>query len=231
VPLVTARRVVDIGCGPGNSTELLAARYPDADIVGFDTSPEMLASARQRVPRATFVTADAATWMPSAPVDVLFANAVFQWVPDHVAVLRRLIDGLASGGALAVQMPDNFAEPSHFLMREVAKAGPWADKLVDAEGPRENIPPAEVYYDQLQRRAERVDIWRTVYHHPLPDPAAIVAWFKSTGLRPYLQRLGEREQAAYLAAYQARIGEAYPRRADGRVLLPFPRLFIVAVRG
>jgi trans-aconitate 2-methyltransferase len=231
VPLAEARRVVDIGCGPGNSTELLAARYPDADIVGFDSSPQMLAAARQRLPRATFLEADAATWTPPAPVDLLFANAVFQWVPDHLAVLTRLMDGLAPGGALAVQMPDNFGEPSHFLMREVAKAGPWAGKLAAADAERQAIPAAEVYYDRLQGRAARIDVWRTVYQHPLADAAAIVAWFKSTGLLPYLNRLSEPEQGEYLAAYQARIAAAYPRRADGRVLLAFPRLFLVAVRG
>jgi trans-aconitate 2-methyltransferase len=231
VPLNEARAVVDIGCGPGNSTELLAARYPSAAVTGFDSSPEMVKAARQRLPKATFVEADVATWMPSAPVDLLFANAVFQWVPDHVAVLTRLMEALNPGGVLALQMPDNFGEPSHYLMREVARSGPWAAKLADAEGEREEIQSANVYYDELKPGAARIDVWRTVYQHPLADPAAIVAWFKSTGLRPYLNRLDAREQADYLAAYQARIREAYPPRIDGRVLLPFPRVFIVAVRG
>jgi trans-aconitate 2-methyltransferase len=131
---------------------------------------------------------------------------------------------------LAVQMPDNFEEPSHALMREAAKAGPWGQKLAGAEGDRQVIPPAAAYYDRLAPKAARVDIWRTVYNHPLADAAAIVAWFRSTGLRPYLNRLHPPEQAAFLAAYQARIADAYPPRADGRVLLAFPRLFIVAVR-
>jgi trans-aconitate 2-methyltransferase len=230
VPLAEARRVVDIGCGPGNSTELLALHFPEAEITGFDTSPEMLATARQRLPTASFVTADAATWMPSSPVDLMFANAVFQWVPDHVAVLARLVEGLSPGGVLAVQMPDNFAEPSHFLMREVANGGPWAAVLADAEGDREPIATPEVYYDRLKPQAAEVDIWRTVYQHPLADAAAIVGWFKSTGLRPYLNRLKPADQARFLAAYEARVAEAYPRRSDGRVLLAFPRIFIVARR-
>jgi trans-aconitate 2-methyltransferase len=231
VPLSEPRNVVDIGCGPGNSTELLALHFPNATITGFDNSPEMLATARQRLPAATFIEADVATWMPRVPVDLLFANAVFQWVPDHIAVLARLTEALTPGGSLAVQMPDNFDEPSHFLMREVAKAGPWRTKLADAEGDREAIPAAEVYYDRLKPGAGRVDVWRTVYQHPLADAAAIVAWFRSTGLRPYLNRLDPAEQVRYLAAYQARIAEAYPVRSDGRVLLPFPRVFIVATRG
>jgi trans-aconitate 2-methyltransferase len=230
VPLTAVRSAVDIGCGPGNSTELIAARYPQAEIAGFDNSPEMIAAARRRLPKARFAEADVVTWTPSAPVDLLFANAVFQWVPEHVTVLQRLMEALAPGGVLAVQMPDNLDEPSHRLMREVARMGPWAEALAEAEGEKEEIPDAEIYYDQLKPGAAHVDVWRTVYHHPLADAAAIVAWFKSTGLRPYLNRLDPQQQAAFIAAYQARIADAYPPRVDGRVLLPFPRLFIVAVR-
>jgi trans-aconitate 2-methyltransferase len=231
VPLAEVRTAVDIGCGPGNSTELIAQRFPDARLTGFDNSPEMLASARTRVPKATFVEADVATWMPASPVDLLFANAVFQWVPDHIAVLARLMEALSPGGVLAVQMPDNFDEPSHFLMREVANTGSWAAGLAEAEGEREPIPGPEVYYDRLKPGSAHVEVWRTVYQHALADAAAIVTWFRSTGLRPYLNRLNRDEQTRFLAAYQARIAEAYPPRIDGRVLLAFPRLFIVAVRG
>jgi trans-aconitate 2-methyltransferase len=231
VPLAKARSVVDIGCGPGNSTELLAARFPEARISGFDSSPEMVRAAQKRLPRVAFSVADVATWKPDGPVDVLYANAVFQWVPQHLAVLQRLLAGMAPGGAVAVQMPDNFDEPSHFLMREVAKAGPWSRKLADAEGEREEIPPAAVYYDRLKAGAAHVDVWRTVYNHPMADAAAIVAWFTSTGLRPFLNRLDAGEQADFLAAYQAGVAEAYPPLNDGRVLLAFPRIFVVAVKG
>lgn len=127
-------------------------------------------------------------------------------------------------------MPDNFDEPSHFLMREVASAGRWSASLADAESERQPIPGAEVYYDRLKPGSAHVEVWRTVYQHALADAAAIVSWFRSTGLRPYLNRLDRDEQARFLAAYQARIAEAYPARIDSRVLLAFPRLFIVAVR-
>jgi trans-aconitate 2-methyltransferase len=228
VPIADAQRVVDLGCGPGNSTELLMRRFPGVKVTGVDNSSAMLASARQRLPEATFVEADIATWTPSQPVDLIFANAVFQWVPDHAAVLVRLMESLAAGGILAVQIPDNFGEPAHYLMEEVAR--PWSVKLDGAEGERERILPPAVYYDRLSSVAVAVDIWRTVYHHPLSDAAAIVSWFRSTGLRPYLNRLAPAEQEAFLAAYTKRVGEAYPRQADGRVLLAFPRVFIVAAR-
>jgi trans-aconitate 2-methyltransferase len=229
VPLASARIVVDIGCGPGNSTELLVARYPAAKVVAVDNSPEMLLTARQRVPSATFEACDAATWSPPAPVDLIYGNAVFQWVPDHLVVLERLMGHLAPGGVLALQVPDNLAEPSHVLMRTVALEGPWAAKFATPIA-REIIPPIAAYYDRLKQHSARVEIWRTTYHHPLADAGAIVEMVRSTGLRPFLARLDKSEEGAFLIDYRARIAETYQLMADGRVLLPFPRLFVVAVR-
>ncbi|MDQ0509525.1 trans-aconitate 2-methyltransferase [Ancylobacter amanitiformis] len=228
VPLETARHVVDIGCGPGNSTELLAERWPEAEILGLDSSPAMVAQASENLPGARFEVADVATWNPAPGTDLLFGNAVFQWVPDHPAVLERLLGALPEGGALAVQMPDNVTEPSHMLMAETAARGPWAAK--NADGGRDVLPPVGAYYDRLRPLARRVDIWHTCYNHVLDGPAAIAEWFASTALRRYLAPLDEGERAAYLADYTARLAQAYPARVDGRVLLRFPRLFIVAVR-
>lgn len=223
------RRVVDIGCGPGNSTELLAERWPEAEVSGFDTSPDMIDKARKRLPGLTFTLADAATWSPDEPVDVIFANAVFQWLPEHPAILQRLMGQLAPGGVLAVQMPDNIAEPSHRLMRETAADVPFAAKLVDAV--RQPLPPVSFYYDLLRPHAGRIDIWHTHYNHPLADAGAIVEWVKSTGLKPFLDPLAADEQDAFLALYQSKIAKAYPPMTDGKVLLRFPRLFVVAVKG
>jgi trans-aconitate 2-methyltransferase len=228
IPLPAPRRVVDIGCGPGNSTELLAARWPDARVGGVDASPAMIEEARRRLPSIDFERADAATWVPDEPVDLLFANAVFQWLPEHPGVFVRLMGLLAPGGVLAVQMPDNLAEPVHVLMRETARAMPFAAKLADAA--REPLPSVGFYYDLLSSHCARLDIWHTVYNHPMADAAAIVEWVKSTGLRPFLNPLDEREKEAFLSDYEARIAEAYPPRTDGKVLLRFPRLFIVARR-
>lgn len=228
VPMGAARRVVDVGCGPGNSTELLVERFPSAEVVGIDTSPAMLAEAKRRVSRASFAQADAERWLPEAGTDLVFANAVYQWVPDHLAVLARQLQALAAGSVLAVQMPDNLAEPTHVLMDEVGRHGPWAPRLRHAA--RDPLPPVRVYYDALRPYARRLDLWHTVYHHALADAAAVVEWVRGTGLRPFLDPLSPEEQRDFLGAYERRIAGAYPAARDGKVLLRFPRLFIVAVR-
>jgi trans-aconitate 2-methyltransferase len=231
VPLADAKRFVDIGCGPGNSTEIIAERFPNADATGLDSSAEMLAAARKRLPQATFIEADIASWSAPVGTDLLYGNAVFQWVKGHLGVIERLFSNLAPGGVVALQVPDNFEEPSHRLMKEAAKAGPWASKVRAAEGVRDVIPSPDDYYDRLKPMATRVDIWRTVYHHPLDGTAAIVEMLRSTGLRPYLGLLDEAERPKFVEEYEKRLVKAYLPLVDGKVLLRFPRLFVVAVRG
>lgn len=228
VPFDKPRRVVDMGCGPGNSTELLVERFPGSEIIGLDNSPNMLAEARLRLPQVKFETADAATWVPDAQTDVVFANAIYQWVPDHIEAMQNILNAMPSGGVLAVQMPDNMAEPSHRLMREVAADGPWAEALRSAA--RAPLPPVRTYYDALKPRAARLEIWHAAYNHVLDDAAAIVEWVRATGLRPFIDPLISDERAEFLARYQAAIEDAYRPAVDGKVLLRFPRLFIVAVR-
>ena len=231
VPLAEARLCVDLGCGPGTSTALIAERFPATRVVGLDSDPDMLAAARKRLPDCEFVAADVVSWQPDAATDLLYANAVFQWVPDHKAVLARLFGALAPGGVLAFQVPDNLDEPSHALMRETARSGPWRAALAPAIEARGALGTPGEYYDLFVGKAARVDVWHTFYQHPMAGPEAIVEWFKGTSLRPFLDPLEEAGRAAFLAAYQAAITPAYPRRADGKVLLRFPRLFVVAVRG
>jgi len=228
VPLERPRKVVDMGCGPGNSTELLAARYPDAEVTGLDSSPAMLDEARKRLPGLGFALADASVWLPDADTDLVFANAIYQWIPTHLEQLPRVLEALRPGAVLAVQMPDNLIEPTHQLMRDVAGQGPWAERLKDAA--RNPLPPVRAYYDALKPYAARLDIWHTAYNHVLADAAAIVEWVKGTGLRPFIDPLLEPEREQFLATYLARVTQAYPATADGKVLLRFPRLFFVAQR-
>jgi trans-aconitate 2-methyltransferase len=230
VPLPQPRRVVDLGCGPGNSTELLIARFPQTDVIGIDSSPDMLHKARERLPQCTFVQADIAAWTPEAGTDLLFANAALQWIPDHPRLMRRLLEALPSGGVLAVQMPDNTQEPSHVLQRQVAAEGPWARNSALAAARRADLLSPEAYYDLLKPVCTHVDIWHAVYNHLLASPQAIVEWFKGSALQPYLSPLNAAEREKFLAAYVEKIAAAYKPRVDGKVLLKFPRLFIVAMR-
>ena len=231
VPAIEVRRAVDIGCGPGNSTEVMAAAFPHAAITGLDSSPDMIDAARRRLPQFRFELASIDTWDDPGPWDVMLANAALQWVPGHAALLPRLAAKLVPGGSLAVQMPNNLDEPAHRLMREVAAAGPWAAKLAGAEGARTKLGGAEWYFRCLRPHCSRVDVWQTTYHHPLAGGAdAVAEWFKGSGLQPFLRPLDDAERAGYLARYRDAVAQAYPALPDGTVLLPFPRLFFVATR-
>ncbi len=230
IPLARARQVVDIGCGPGNSTELLAARWPQARITGIDTSADMLRQARERLPDRSFLEANVAHWSPPPGTDVLFANAIFQWVPDHLAQFARLTATLPEGGVLAVQMPDNLDEPSHLLMQEVAQLEPFRETLAHAAKARDLLPEPGAYYDALRPLCRNIDMWHTLYHHVLADAGAIVEWVKGTGLRPFLDPLNIAERKAFLEIYMSRVAASYPTQADGKVLLRFPRFFLVVTR-
>lgn len=230
VPLDSAASIIDLGCGPGNSTSLLIDRFPSAALLGIDSSRAMVEAAKKRLPAARFEVADIATWTPAGPVDLLFANAVLQWLPDHAGLLPRLLQWLRPGGVLAVQMPDNLDEASHRAMRTVAAKPAWRSRLNSARAERIALAPMAEFYDVLSRQGASVDVWRTVYNHALASPAAIVAWVRATGLRPFLDRLQPDEADLFLAAYEAELGRGYPARADGKRLLAFPRLFIVARR-
>ncbi|CAM3678771.1 trans-aconitate 2-methyltransferase [Bordetella sputigena] len=231
VPSDDAREVIDLGCGPGNSTEVLARRFPTARVSGLDSSADMIAAARKRMPQVQFEVADIHTWQPATAYDVILANAVFQWVPNHETVFPALVSRLSEGGSLAIQMPDTMDERPHRMMRELAVDGPWADKLKDASQARTALRSAEWYYELLQQHCATANIWRTTYYHVLKDgPDAIVEWFKGSALRPFLDPLDEDEKRSYLARYTDLVRQTHPPLADGSVLLPFPRLFMVATR-
>ncbi len=228
IPNTDVGTAVDLGCGPGNSTQVLAERFPHAHITGMDSSDDMLIGARKRLPTLSFELADIGAWRPVHQFDVILANASLQWLPDHASLYPHLVNQLTPGGTLAVQTPDNLDEPAHRLAREVAAQGPWAAKIGAVKHNERHS--ASYYFELLNRHCSTVDVWRTTYHHPLADHGAVVEWFKGSALRPFLAPLNDDEKAAFLQAYQARITQAYAALADGTVLLPFPRLFIIATR-
>ncbi|MEZ3500550.1 trans-aconitate 2-methyltransferase [Pantoea sp. KPR_PJ] len=228
IPVTDVRFVTDLGCGPGNSTELLANTWPDAQICGLDSSEAMLEQARQRLPHCLFIKEDIRHWRAPEPQQVIYANASLQWLGEHNRLFPHLAEQLDTGGALAIQMPDNLQEPTHRLMREIAACDPWRQRIGAVE--RKPLLTGDGYYDLLTRAGCEVDIWRTTYYHVMPDAQAIITWLQATGLRPFLNALDADEQTRFLEQYHQALQQAYPVRADGRILLAFPRLFIVAVK-
>lgn len=229
VPLADARSLVDLGCGTGVLFPALRARFPAATLTGVDLSPEMLAKAAKADPAATLVEADAALWRPVEPVDLILANASLHWVPDH----ERLLPALARCcRVLAVQMPENFAAPSHRLVQELAAEPPWAEALAGVQLGR-NLLPAARYHALLRAEGAAVDLWQTVYYQEMSGAAPVLDWLKGTTLLPIQAALGA--GSAAMAAFErelgARLALAYPPDAAGRTLFPFQRLFMVAQRG
>jgi trans-aconitate 2-methyltransferase len=222
-------RVVDLGCGPGNLTRSLAARWPGADVEGVDASAAMVERARgdHAAPRLRFTRADLRDWAPDDPVDVLTCNATLQWVPGHLDLLPRLAAALTPGGWLALQVPGNFGEPSHTAIEDLRRSSRWRDRLagLDVERPRSEEPAA--YLEALAGLGCAVDVWETTYLQVLTRPDAVVAWMTGTGLRPLLGALDAEEHDELLADYRARVAPAYPERSYGTVL-PYRRIFAVA---
>jgi trans-aconitate 2-methyltransferase len=229
VPLSAPGVVVDLGCGPGNSTAVLARRWPAARLIGVDNSAEMLAAARKTALNAEWRRADLATWSASQPVAVVFSNAAYQWVDGHAAVFPRLMSLLEDKGVLAIQMPRNFDAPSHVLLRETAADGDWAPKVAHLHRPNPVSQPDD-YYAMLSVHAASLDIWQTEYLQALDGEDAVFNWVSGTALVPYRDALQGAEREAFLNAYQRRLARAYPRGADGKTLFPFKRIFIVAQR-
>jgi len=227
IDLAAPRHIVDLGCGPGNSTVLLRERWPEAAITGLDSSADMLEAARRDHPGIDFVTGDIAAWAPDERYDLVFSNAALQWVGDHERLLPRLIEAVAPEGALAVQMPSNYDFLTHRLMRQAAAEGPWRDRLADARPPSP-VKPSDFYYDLLAPRCTRITLWETNYIQIVESIDAMIDWLRGTGLRPFLARLDPAEQPVFIERYKGLLAEAMPLRPDGKRLLPYPRLFFIA---
>src|SRR5579859_304585 len=229
IPVENPETVIDLGCGPGNITEWLKKRWGTARLTGVDSSAEMLAAARARWPDMAWEKADIGEWLPKTPASVIYSNAALQWLDNHRGLFARLYGGLAPGGVLAVQMPNNFDQPSHALMRAVAQEGSWREILAPhlRHSP---VAQARDYWRMLEPLGAGIDIWECDYLQSLQGEDAVLQWVSGTALRPLLAVLTEGEREAFVADYAARLREAYPRESDGTTLFPFRRLFILATR-
>lgn len=226
----------DLGCGTGAIVRLMAARWPGANVVGVDSSAEMLArtggggESGTHDDRITWQQADLAGWMPPTPPQLIFSNAALHWLPDHATLFPRLAQALAPGGMLAVQMPRNFDAPSHSAVADTVYAGPWRERLEHLVAPSPVAEPTW-YFDLLAPHAANIDLWETEYLQVLTGADPVKEWTKGTWLAPFLAALADDdERARFEAEYASRLRHAYPMRADGRTLFPFRRLFIVVRR-
>jgi trans-aconitate 2-methyltransferase len=230
VTLAAPARVIDLGCGPGNSTALLRARWPAAAVTGLDSSPQMIAAARKDSPDEEWVLGDIVTWIADPPYDLVFSNATLQWLPDHATLYPRLFAQVAPGGALATQIPVFHAMPVQRALVGVAADPAWRDRLEPATRALVAESPG-FYYDILRPLVGRIDLWETEYHHILASTDAIVEWISATRLRPYLEALADdSERQEFLARLRAAVAAIYTPQRDGTVLFPFRRLFLVAYR-
>jgi trans-aconitate 2-methyltransferase len=222
--------VCDLGCGTGSVTRLMAARWPAARVTGVDASAAMLERARAEWPGIEWVQDDLGRWTPATPPRLIYSNAALHWLADHASLFTQLFGQLAAAGVLAVQMPRNFHAPSHTLIAEAVRGGPWRGRLEPLLRP---VPVAEPawYHDLLAPCAAAIDIWETEYLHVLRGTDAVKEWIRGTSLVPFLAALQEPERDAFEARYAELVRAAYPVRADGCTLFPFRRLFIVACKG
>lgn len=225
IPDAPVRSIVDLGCGTGHLTAMLADRFPAADVVGMDSSQEMIEEARRDHPGIDWAVADLTTWEPDAPADIIFSNATLHWLDDHPGLFRRIRSWAAPGGTVAVQMPDNWNAPTHVVPAQVLDEGSWPDVARGALMRDRLAPPGE--YRRWLQPAD-VDLWRTTYHQVLTGSDPVWSWVTGSVLRPVLAALEPEDRARFEDRCRARYREAYPPEPDGTTLLPFSRLFMVA---
>lgn len=219
--------IYDLGCGPGNSAQILASLNPQARLVGVDSSAEMLERAADEGPSGvTWVEAGLENWAADEPADLIFSNAAYQWLDDHEHLLPGLLTSLKPGGKLALQMPQNFAAPSHVLMRKIASEGPFTAKLKSLLR-HDPVGAPQDYYDLFAPLVSDVDIWETDYAQVLEGDDPVFTWVSGTALRPLMAALDPDEQELFATNYKAALAHAYPERADGKTLFPFKRIFII----
>ncbi|RKX33048.1 MAG: trans-aconitate 2-methyltransferase [Verrucomicrobia bacterium] len=222
------KRVIDIGCGPGNSTRVLGDRFTSAEITGLDSSPEMIEKAKTAFPGGAWICGDAATHKYEGSYDVIYSNAVLQWIPNQEVLIERLVDHLSPNGILAVQVPGNDASPIQRATVEVARREEWSDRTAACMGMIQYREPA-FYYEILSKHGLNTDLWITTYIHILESQRDLIEWYKSTGMKHFLSALPDlkaRNRFADLVLEQ--IVDAYPIAGNGKVLFPFRRIFFTA---
>lgn len=224
------KRIIDLGCGPGNSTEILRRRWPRANVIGLDSSSEMINAAKERYPGQEWILANAETWEARQPYDIIFSNAAFQWMPNHDQLLPRLLNQVVEGGILAFQIPSHVNSPLHQLILQVANEPDWAHKTHGAKKAL-TIESPSFYYDLLEGSVSKLDIFEIEYCHVMENAAAIIQWISGTGLRPFLKALEiEGQKQRFIDLLNIHVVAAYSRQKNGSVLFPFRRLFVVACR-
>lgn len=228
IALEEPEEIIDIGCGPGNSTAVLRNRFSKAHIVGCDSSPDMIAAAKSAYPDLDFMLAEVPSGLngPEGRFDVVFSNACIQWIPRHDELLPALMRLLKKDGVLAVQIPMNYDEPIHRIIGELAESGEWREKL---GCPRvfHTLSQSE-YFDLLGEISSDFEIWQTTYCHRMPSHDSIMEWYKGTGLRPYIDALGETDAQDFLCEVKERVRQEYPIQKNGEIIFRFPRFFFLA---
>ncbi|MDM4016470.1 methyltransferase domain-containing protein [Roseiconus lacunae] len=223
-------KVVDLGCGPGNSTQVLRQRWMNSEIIGIDNSPEMIAAARKAFPDENWQLADVACWTPASAFDLVYSNAMLQWMPDHANLIPVLFGMVAPGGALAFQIPSGTYAVVRTLIHEISHKPEWTDQL-EAARTMLTMESPSFYYDVLAAEASEIDIWETEYCHVMDSPNAIVDWIASTGLSPFLAALASDDQRAeFVSELKRRVYGSYETRVDGKILFDFRRTFVIAYR-
>ena len=230
IELTQPRLIADLGCGPGNSTQILATRWPDSQLFGIDHSIQMIDSARKTSQKCEWILSDLSDWEPALEVDLVFSNAALQWLSDHDGLVNRLFGFVALGGALAFQVPSNTFPAVRTAIYEISTKSIWSDRLQSARNAFSTQPP-EFYYDTLCNKATRLDVWETEYYHVLESTGSIVEWIARTGLQPFLAGLATNaEREEFLSELHKQTATIYPMRPDGKVLFPFRRTFVIAYR-
>jgi trans-aconitate 2-methyltransferase len=228
IPLEDPKTIIDIGCGPGNSTQILLKRWPHSDIVGLDKSVKMIARARADHPGQTWMIGDASTLAMDRQYDIVFSNAAIHWIPDHHRLISRLFRLVRKDGIFAVQVPANHESPLYKIILNVARSGKWSAFTSGCEG-LITYHTAEYYYNELASLTKDVFLWETTYYHILKSHQDLIAWYKSTAMKPFLESLPtDDDREEFLQAVLTESKEHYPLQSDGRILYPFKRLFFTA---